>query len=127
VSRLNTLPDPERYELLDGLYVTRDFLLRAGSAWEDAPGESRLPLLLAAHRIERLLIRTQHPLKLDTVRTVGKGVRSMDTLGAAPRGEALAAAGLLLMNCNTDIVPLMVENRTICAYIDSHADLCLRI
>jgi hypothetical protein len=38
-------PDPKRQELLDGLYDTWDFLLRAGSAWENAPGETRFPLL----------------------------------------------------------------------------------
>jgi hypothetical protein len=54
--------DPKRSELLDGLYDTQDFLRRAGSAWEDAPGASRFPLLQAAHRIERLLIRAEHPL-----------------------------------------------------------------
>jgi hypothetical protein len=53
--------DPKRYELLDGLYEAWDLLLRAGSAWEDAPGDTRVPPLATAHRIERLLIRARYP------------------------------------------------------------------
>jgi hypothetical protein len=71
-------PDPPRRELLDGLYDTWDFLLRAGSAWEDAPGETRLPLLDAAHRIERLLIRARHPL----IQTMGKDIGAVSKWAA---------------------------------------------
>jgi hypothetical protein len=44
------------------------------------------------------------------------------------RGEGRpSAAGLSLTYYDTDTAPPMVENRTICTYMDCHAYLCLRI